>query len=86
MAQVNKRRATSMSLLVASHAERLTVNRSKGILVSIKTTEKYHRTRLPPLVLTWLQTLQPEQVGVVIHNYMAPLSHPPPPPKNLFRL
>ena len=56
----------SMSLLTAGHVERVTVDGSQGIFVSIKTTKKYHKTRLPSLILTWLQTLQPEQVGVVI--------------------
>ena len=64
-AQTTKGMTRSMSLLAAGHAERITVDGSEGIFVSIKTTEKYHRTRLPPVVVTWLQTLQPEQVGVV---------------------
>ena len=68
LAQTTKGMTKSMSLLAAGHAERVAVDGSQGIFVSIKTTEKYHRTRLPPLVVTWLQTLQPEQVGVVIHN------------------
>ena len=62
------RMTRSMELLAGDHAERVTVDGSEGIFVSIKTTQKYHGTRLPPLVLTWLQTLRPEQVGVVIPN------------------
>jgi hypothetical protein len=60
------RMTKSISLLAANHAERVKIDGGEGIFVSIKTTGKYHETRLPPLVLTWLQTLQPEQVGVVI--------------------
>ena len=67
LAGTSKGRSTiSMSLLAANHAKRVKIDDGEGIFVSIKTTEKYHRTRLPPLVLTWLQTLQPEQVGVFI--------------------
>lgn len=67
LARTNKGRSTkSMSLLAENHAERVKIDGGEGIFVSIKTTEKYHGTRLPQLVLTWLQTLQPEQVGVVI--------------------
>ena len=36
---------------------------SEGIYVSVKTTEKYHRSRLQLLLLTWLQTLTPHQVS-----------------------
>lgn len=38
---------------------------SEGIYVSVKTTEKYHRSRLQLLLLTWLQTLTPHQVNIV---------------------
>lgn len=66
LAIATKGMTKSMELLVASHAEKAKVNGSEDIFVSIKTTKKYHGTRLPPLVLTWLQTLQPEQVSMVI--------------------
>lgn len=65
LAEANKGMTKLMSLLAAGDAERIAVDGSEDIFVSIKTTEKYHGTRLPPLVFTWLQTLQPEQVGVV---------------------
>ena len=32
------------------------------IYISIKTTRGNHKTRLPILILTWLQTVRPEQV------------------------
>ena len=68
VAQTSKGMTKAMSMLAANYhvTERVNIDGSEGIFVSIKTTEKYHGTRLPPLVLTWLQTLQPQQVGVVI--------------------
>ena len=32
------------------------------IYITVKTTQKNHNTRMLPIVLTWLQTVQPEQV------------------------
>ena len=32
------------------------------IYITIKTTQKNHNTRLRPILLTWLQTVQPDQV------------------------
>ena len=34
-----------------------------GIFVSIKTTLENHKTRVAPSILTWLQTVKPEQVS-----------------------
>ena len=34
----------------------------EDIYVTIKTTQKNHVTRIYPLLLTWLQTIQPDQV------------------------
>ena len=53
----------AMNLLMGGQAERMVVNDSEYIFVSIKTTQKYHATRLPPVLLTWIQTVQPEQVS-----------------------
>ena len=36
------------------------------IYITIKTTQKNHNTRLRPIVLTWLQTVQPDQVRLPI--------------------
>ena len=33
------------------------------IYIAIKTTHKNHKTRVPVLILTWLQTVKPEQVN-----------------------
>ena len=52
----------SMAILTGGHAQNVVVNGSEDIFVSIKTTQKYHSTRLPPLLLTWLQTIHPHQV------------------------
>ena len=35
---------------------------SDEIYITIKTTHKNHQTRMLPILLTWLQTVQPEQV------------------------
>ena len=35
---------------------------SDGIFISIRTTLKYHYTRLPSVLLTWTQKLSPSQV------------------------
>ena len=32
------------------------------IYITVKTTQKNHKTRMLPILLTWLQTVQPEQV------------------------
>ena len=34
----------------------------EDIYITIRTTQKNHNTRLPPILLTWLQTVQPDQV------------------------
>lgn len=51
-----------LELLIGERQERVVVSGSEGIFVSIKTTQKYHATRLPPILLTWLQTINPQQV------------------------
>lgn len=56
----------SMALLMGGHAQMVMASDSEDIFVSIKTTQKYHGTRLPPLLMTWLQTIRPEQVGVAL--------------------
>lgn len=35
---------------------------SDRIFISVKTTSKYHSTRLPPILFTWLQNVLPDQV------------------------
>ena len=35
---------------------------AKDIFISIKTTSKYHSTRLPSILFTWLQNVSPSQV------------------------
>lgn len=35
---------------------------SEGIYVSVRTTPKYHRSRLPTILLSWMQTVSPAQV------------------------
>ena len=46
-----------------AEAEALAANFSlDDIYITIKTTQKNHKTRMLPILLTWLQTVQPEQV------------------------
>ncbi len=45
-----------------SSKENVITPESEGVYVSIKTTTKYHKTRLPSIILTWLQNLSPSQV------------------------
>jgi hypothetical protein len=35
---------------------------SSGLYISVRTTSKYHSTRLPPIFLTWFQNVLPGQV------------------------
>ena len=42
--------------------QRLSVVNTSGIHISVKTAAKYHEERLSLLMLTWLQTLEPQQV------------------------
>lgn len=49
--------------ILSSQIRRNVIGSSEGIFVSIKTTVKYHNTRLPPILLTWLQNVFPSQVA-----------------------
>jgi hypothetical protein len=42
---------------------------SSGLYISVKTTSKYHSTRLPPIFLTWFQNVLPEQVCEYMRYY-----------------
>lgn len=55
-------KSSVLELLTGEHQEREVVSGSEDIYVSIKTTQKYHTTRLPPVLFTWLQTINPQQV------------------------
>ena len=44
------------------YPEQHVVPRSSKVHISIKTTSAYHKPRLSLLILTWLQTVAPEQV------------------------
>lgn len=54
---------------------------SAEIYVSIRTTLKYHSTRLPPILLTWIRKFSPSQVVAMIQYDITDLSSPPPPPQ-----
>ena len=43
-------------------------NRDKAdkIYISVKTSTKYHKKRLAPLLVTWMQTVKPHQVCVCV--------------------
>ncbi len=43
---------------------------SDGIHVSIKTTVKYHKIRLPAIILTWLQNISPSQVKSLVTSLL----------------
>ena len=36
----------------------------KSIYLSVKTSKKFHEKRLAPLLVTWMQTLNPNQVRI----------------------
>lgn len=40
----------------------------KDIFISIKTTQRYHSTRLPVILQTWLTTVTPENVSQVLYQ------------------
>lgn len=48
--------------LHGKYPEKLTVPRSTNVHISVKSTSAYHKPRLSLLLLTWLQTIEPEQV------------------------
>ena len=45
---------------------RISVANTSGIHISVKTAAKYHKERLSLLLLTWLQTVDPNQVILAI--------------------
>ena len=44
--------------------DRIVANKSERVYVAVKTAASLHAARLPPLLLTWLQTVAAEQVHV----------------------
>ena len=48
-------------LLLGRRPHRLPVADTSGIHLSLKTAVKYHEERLPLVMLTWLQTVEPDQ-------------------------
>ena len=63
---INKAQCTPVGgnvLLLGKRPERCTTPGTDDIYISIKTTRRYHKTRLSMLILTWLQTVKPEQVN-----------------------
>ena len=45
------------------HYQSKSVQVLKSIYVSVRTARKSHRTRLAPLLVTWMQTISPDQVS-----------------------
>lgn len=43
---------------------------AKSIYFSIKTTQRNHATRLPVLLLTWMQKVHANQVSASLHSYL----------------
>eukprot|EP00731_Ephydatia_muelleri_P031356 Em0022g870a len=62
------RAASGVSLIQQLHGkypEKRTVPRSSNVYISVKSTSAYHKSRLSLLLLTWLQTVEPEQVHII---------------------
>ena len=53
--------------VLGKQPERCATPEADDIYISIKTTQNYHKTRVPILILTWLQTVRPEQVNLTVH-------------------
>lgn len=47
---------------ISNKCQQDVIQPSDGVFFTIKTTFKYHSTRLPPILYTWLQTVSPSQV------------------------
>ena len=43
-------------------------NNCSGVFISVRTTTKYHESRLMLLLHTWLQTIDPKQVGTTLKS------------------
>ena len=52
----------AVASVLGRRPQRLSVVDSADVHISVKTAAKYHEGRLSLLLLTWLQTLQPQQV------------------------
>ena len=56
--------------------ETILFNNSLSILntiyISVKTSTKFHNDRLAPLLVTWMQPLNPDQVSVCTKIYLRP--------------
>ena len=52
--------------VLGKQPERCTTSGADDIYISIKTTQRYHKTRVLMLILTWLQTVKPEQVNSIV--------------------
>jgi len=48
---------------IAGQVHKNVIVSDEEIFISIKTAEKYHSSRLPPILLTWLQNVLPSQVS-----------------------
>lgn len=55
-------------LLLGRPPHRLSVADTSGIHLSLKTALKYHEERLPLVMLTWLQTVEPDQARQLPHS------------------
>lgn len=47
---------------ISNEVQHNIISGSDRVFISIKTTSKYHSTRLPPILFTWLQNVIPSQV------------------------
>ena len=47
-----------------------THDKADKIYITVKTSTKYHKKRLAPLLVTWMQTVKPHQVCVCVCVYV----------------
>ena len=65
--------STGVEPLLGRIPHRLSVVNTSGVHISVKTAAKYHEERLELLLLTWLQTVQPQQVNPTAHCFIVAL-------------
>ena len=48
---------------ISTRVQRNITQSSDGLFISVKTISKYHDARLPPIMLTWFQNVNPSQAN-----------------------
>ena len=57
-------RESDLLHLISNRTQRNVAQSSEDLFISLETTLKYHDTRLPPILFTWLQTINPSQANI----------------------